>query len=97
MKKKIFIIALAACLFALSIAGSSIAYFTDVEEATNVFTTGDVNITLTYKENVVENDDDDDTNNAFELSSLVYPGQTYEMDAIIAPILWMRKLRHRKD
>ena len=48
MKKKIFAIALAAMLFALAIAGSSVAYFTDTEKATNVFTAGDVDIQLTY-------------------------------------------------
>lgn len=46
MKKKILVIAIVSCILVLSIAGSSIAYFTDVEKATNVFTTGDVNITL---------------------------------------------------
>ena len=47
MKKKVFIIALAVCLAVLSIAGSSIAYFTDTAEYTNVFTAGNVDITLT--------------------------------------------------
>ena len=47
MKKKILIMAIAACLLALTIAGTSIAYFTDTPEYTNVFTSGDVDITLT--------------------------------------------------
>ena len=46
MKKKILVIAIVSCILVLSIAGSSIAYFTDVKEATNVFTTGNVTITL---------------------------------------------------
>lgn len=47
MKKKILIIAVAACLLALTIAGTSIAYFTDTDAATNVFTVGKVEIQLT--------------------------------------------------
>ena len=47
MKKKIFMFTLAACLIILSVAGSSLAYFTDVDKATTTFTAGDVDITLT--------------------------------------------------
>ena len=47
MKKKILIIAVAACLLALTIAGTSVAYFTDTDAATNVFTVGEVDIKLT--------------------------------------------------
>ena len=48
MKKKIFMITLAACLLVLSIAGSSYAYFTDTDAKSTVFTAGNVDITLTY-------------------------------------------------
>ena len=48
MKKKIFMLALSACLIVLSIAGSSLAYFTDVEEQSTVFTAGNVNIELSF-------------------------------------------------
>lgn len=47
MKKKIFAIALAASIAVLAIAGTSMAYFTDTEEYTNVFTAGNVTISLT--------------------------------------------------
>lgn len=47
MKKKIFAIALAASIAVLAIAGSSLAYFTDTEEYTNVFTAGNVEIQMT--------------------------------------------------
>ena len=60
-KKKIFMLAIAACLLVLSIAGTSLAYFTDVDTKTNVFTSGNVDITLNY--------DDEETR--------LYPGQTY--------------------
>ena len=87
MKKKILIIAVAACLLALTIAGTSIAYFTDTEKATNVFTAGDVNIKLTYANNVSENDDDLNDNNVIDLTNAhVYPGQTFDIDATITNV-----------
>lgn len=82
MKKKILIIAVAACLLALTIAGTSIAYFTDTEEYTNVFTAGKVDITLTYAETLV-NDEDANVPGAVTLSTHVYPGQSYQIDATI--------------
>lgn len=47
MKKKITALALVVCLVAVAIVGGSLAYFTDEEEATNTFTVGNVDITLT--------------------------------------------------
>ena len=47
MKKKIFAIAFAAILAVTAITGASLAYLTDEEEATNVFTVGNVDIELT--------------------------------------------------
>ena len=46
MKKKILSIALVVCLALVAIAGASLAYFTDTHDATNVFTSGKVDITL---------------------------------------------------
>ena len=70
MKKKIFMITLAACLIILSIASTSLAYFTDTDAKSNVFTAGNVGITLTY---------DAYTGDAARL----YPGQTYGKPATI--------------
>ena len=67
MKKKIFMMTLAACLIVLSIVGTSLAYFTDTDAKTNVFTAGNVDIELTY--------DVTDTR--------LYPGQTYDEVATI--------------
>ena len=47
MKKKLFAIALVAIIAVTAIAGASLAYLTDNEAATNVFTVGNVDITLT--------------------------------------------------
>lgn len=47
MKKQVLAGALAASIAAVSIAGASLAYFTDAEEKDNVFTVGNVSIVLT--------------------------------------------------
>lgn len=47
MKKKIFVVALAVCILAFSIASATIAYFTETKTATNTFTSGNVAIKLT--------------------------------------------------
>lgn len=83
-KKRVFAIALAVCIFVLSIAGSSLAYFTDTEEYTNVFTAGNVDITLTYASTTV---DQDAGETVLELESEnVYPGQKFDIDATITNI-----------
>ena len=46
MKKKVLTIALAVAVVAILLTGASLAYFTDTDKATNVFTTGKVDITL---------------------------------------------------
>jgi predicted ribosomally synthesized peptide with SipW-like signal peptide len=88
MKKKIFAIALAALLFALSIAGASVAYFTDVESATNVFTAGDVDISLTYAGTEIgaEAYHDEDDLVVIPENTKVYPGQNFDIDATITNV-----------
>lgn len=49
MKKKIFGITLAVCLIVLSIASTTMAYFTDTDTKTNVFTAGKVDIKFTQE------------------------------------------------
>ena len=68
MKKKIFMFTLVACLVILSIAGSSLAYFTDVDDATTTFTAGDVDIELTV----------DPTE-----QTKIFPGVDYEKTATV--------------
>ena len=60
-RKKIFMLAIVACLLVLSVAGTSLAYFTDIDAKTNVFTSGNVDITLNYNNEETK----------------LYPGQTY--------------------
>lgn len=47
MKKKIIALCLVIALAATAVIGGTLAYFTDKEDATNTFTVGNVNITLT--------------------------------------------------
>lgn len=53
MKKKLTAIFLCVALSAIAIAGASLAYFTDTDQADNVFTTGKVDISL--QENFEQN------------------------------------------
>lgn len=46
MKKKIVALCLCIALVAIALVGASLAYFTDKDDAENVFTTGKVDITL---------------------------------------------------
>ena len=46
-KKKVLVLAVSVCLVAILAIGGTLAYFTDEEEATNTFTVGNVDITLT--------------------------------------------------
>ena len=70
MRKKIFMITMAALIIILSIASASMAYFTDVDSKTNVFTAGKVDITLTYA-------------NELDATQKVYPSQNFDIDATI--------------
>lgn len=71
MKKKIFMFTMVACLVILSIAGSSLAYFTDTDSKTTVFTSGNVDITLAVTPT-------EETN--------IFPGVAYEKLATVARV-----------
>ena len=45
-KRKLMLVALSLCMVAILAIGGTLAYFTDTDAATNVFTVGDVDITL---------------------------------------------------
>lgn len=87
MKKKVFSLALVICCLAVFIASSTLAYFTKEDTATNVITTGKIDIDLVEKmvdpESgdliVIEKDDetgeeDDQENIEFNVKG-VMPGQ----------------------
>ena len=95
-KKKVFALALATCVIVLSIASSSIAYFTDTAKLTNTFTSGNVTIELSEAQvkkgelgHLVQDGDIRVTgtatgveNNSYKASSL-FPGQQIYKDPTI--------------
>ena len=56
MKKKLLAIGLAVAVLAVTIVGMSIAYFTDTDNETNVFTVGNVHIQLNEQERQLDED-----------------------------------------
>lgn len=97
MKKKIFVIALAACLLILSVAGTSVAYFTDTEQYTNTFTAGNVNIELSEAKVIADTNGDlvaDGTNRIVVNGAVgitndygtIFPGQSIYKDPTIENI-----------
>lgn len=85
MKKKIFGITLAIALIVLMIAGTSMAYFTDVEDATNVFTSGNVDIKLMYDNRLADEDSGNVLSEAITDKG-VYPGQKFTKNVMIQNI-----------
>ena len=95
-KKKVFALALATCVIVLSIASSSIAYFTDTAKITNTFTSGNVTIELSEAKvkvgangHLVQDGTERITgtasgveNNTFAVSAL-FPGQQIYKDPTI--------------
>lgn len=80
-KNKILRITIAALLIILSIAGTSMAYFTDIEEETNVFTAGNVDIALSFKDKTINVDENTADVEFTDLG--VYPGQKIDINATI--------------
>ena len=70
MKKKLFGATLAVCLLVLSIAGTTVAYFTDTAEKAQAFTAGNVKIAFTV-------------DGLADPIANVYPGQKIETNAEI--------------
>lgn len=69
MKKKITTLALVAALFAVTLAGATLAFFTDKDSKANVFTVGNVAITLTEPN--------------WQGPTAVQPGVTYKKNPIV--------------
>ena len=90
-KKKIISLTLAACLMAVAVVGSSLAYFTDTEEKDNVFTVGNVTIALTEPnwkgadESAGEGLDESSCEDAGSQDA-VYPGEPLAKDPIVTNI-----------
>jgi len=84
-KRKILALALTVAMIAILAVGGTLAYFTDTEEATNVFTMGNVDITL--DEAGVEKNGDEwtATNDRVQENEYedVYPGAVLPKDPIV--------------
>ena len=88
MKKKILVVALVVCVLVLSIASATIAYFTDTESATNTFTLGDVDITLSEinpATGVLAVVTGEEGNTGFQYTNK-YPGQTFAKQPTITNV-----------
>jgi predicted ribosomally synthesized peptide with SipW-like signal peptide len=98
MKKKIIVTALVVCIFVLSIASATVAYFTDTQSATNTFTVGNVDIQITEALVEVESGNANGTENIVKVNPEarqintdldyrtirnLYPGQTIAKDPTI--------------
>ena len=71
MKKKIIYLCMVVALGATAVIGGTLAYFTDTDTETNIFTVGDVNIELAEDKWVAEEKDN------------VYPGEPLAKDPVI--------------
>lgn len=74
MKKKITAVALIVALLAIALIGGTMAYFTDTKEADNVFTVGNVSISLTEPNWVASGSKD---------APEVYPGEALKKDPTV--------------
>jgi predicted ribosomally synthesized peptide with SipW-like signal peptide len=90
MKKKIIVTALVVCIFVLSIASATIAYFTDTKDITNTFTVGNVAIELDENKviqdattgNYVANGSER-TTEGINIPTSLFPKQTISKDPTI--------------
>ena len=89
MKKKLLAISLVVVIAVIAITGTSLAYLTDTDEATNVFTSGSVDIELTEadvvkdeKGNLVEDPDGSRHNGEYDYGKL-YPAMSVTKDPTI--------------
>lgn len=98
MKKKILAIAIVAIMAIVAVTGMSLAYFTDTDSATNVFTAGNVKIDLTEADvvaddlgNLVADPDGsrhdvlDDEEDVYDYGKL-YPAQSIYKDPTVENI-----------
>ena len=81
MKKKIMALCLVAILAITAIGGATLAYYTDTDDADNVFTVGNVDIKLT-EPNWVDEDPDDQIDGQAD----VYPGEALAKDPTVTNI-----------
>lgn len=77
MKKKLTALCLVVALLAIAVVGGSLAYFTDKDDATNTFTVGNVDITLTEPSWTASGSKD---------APEVYPGEALDKDPTVTNV-----------
>jgi len=78
MKKKIIALTLCVAMVAIAIVGGTLAYFTDTDEKTNVFTVGDIDIEINEKN---EEGDENAEYDEWLKEQTIMPGE--EVDKIV--------------
>jgi len=74
MKKKILAITLLVVILVTAVTGATLAYFTDTDEATNVFTVGDVEISIR---------EEDGNGNPYDVNQEFVPGERVDKKVFI--------------
>lgn len=77
MKSKLLMLALAISMLAIAVAGATSAYFTDTKNVTNVFTYGNLSITLTEKNAAGATVDVTNVANKIDYG-VIYPGKVID-------------------
>lgn len=78
-KRKLMLVALSLCMVAILAMGGTLAYLTDTEDATNTFTVGNVDITLTEEAWTEEGGGEDQGEDA-------YPGEPLPKDPTVTNV-----------
>ena len=89
MKKKILAIALVICMAVIAITGASLAYLTDKDQETNVFTFGKVDIELL--ESTLHRQVDNASDEQIIADSATYQDYLAEQGKLMVPGRWVRK------
>ena len=90
MKKKIVSLCLVIALLAVAITGATLAYFTDADDETNVFSVGSIDIDLL--ESTLHRDNDGATDEQIIASDKVYQDYLAEAGENILPGMWVSKV-----
>lgn len=95
MKKRILTVALVIALLATCIGGATLAYLTDTEAKTNVFTVGNVDIVL--YESTLHRDVDKATDDQIIKDAANYEAYLAEQGKDMVPGRWVRKAPYVKN
>ncbi len=95
MKKRILTVALVIALLATCIGGATLAYLTDTEAKTNVFTVGKVDITL--YESILHRDNDGATDEQIIADADNYDSYLVTAGKDMVPGRWVKKAPYVKN